>query len=167
MRAADNPRLYVEGLLALRMRSVGEVRRKLKEKGILLTEADALVDALLRAELLDDEAFTRQYVSSTIRNKQVGRLYLQQKLRARFIADDCITRALTELLSGEAERALAVVAVKKKQEDLARHGRRSVDHEKASRRRDNEARLFRFLVSRGFPSAIVVDVVREVLRADA
>jgi regulatory protein len=83
--------------LASRPRSTAEVRRNLEQQALPGPTADAVIQSLLAAGYLDDEAFARYWVSNREQFRPRAPLALRQELRQKGIADSIINRALHDL----------------------------------------------------------------------
>ncbi|SVB94366.1 uncharacterized protein METZ01_LOCUS247220, partial [marine metagenome] len=59
-------------LLGFRMRSVFEMKRRLKEKDFDQEEIDHTIQNLINKNLLNDEEFGRAFVKEKVRNKKIG-----------------------------------------------------------------------------------------------
>ena len=156
-RAADEEAAWRTLLKALERRgfSVGEIRRRLRQKG----HPPAAVEyAVARAEglrLLDDAAFARQFVQSRV-SRGRGPARLRQDLRRLSVAEPLIDAALREQWP-EPEDALGLAASL-----AARRARQLGSIPGETKRR----KLLGYLARRGFSGARVSDLVRRVL-ADA
>lgn len=153
-RAADAEAAWRTLLKALERRSfsVGEIRRRLRQKG---HPPEAVDHAVARAEglrLLDDAAFARQFVRSRA-SRGRGPARLRQDLRALSVADSLIESALREEWP-EPEDALGLAAAL-----AARRARQLGDIPRELKRR----RLLAYLARRGFSGAPVSELVRRVL----
>jgi len=153
-RAADEEAAWRTLLKALERRgfSIGEIRRRLRQKG---HPPEAVEHAIARAEglkLLDDAAFARQFVYSRA-SRGRGPARLRQDLRVLSVAEPLIDAALKEQWP-EPEAALTLAAA------LAtrRAGQLGAMPREAKRRR-----LLAYLARRGFAGARVTELVRQVL----
>ena len=149
MDAQGNPIYQAQAILARRDHSEHEVRTKLAKKGFLPEQIDEGVTWLKDRKLLDDEAFARRYVESTLRLKQVGPAWLILKLKEKRIAEEMIEPAVFGVLDPAKEEELAREAATRWRKSHSR---------KPSEVGDDYAyrnRLQRFLVSRGFSFDIV------------
>jgi regulatory protein len=153
-RAADEEGAWRTLLKALERRnfSVGEIRRRLRQKG----HAPAAVDyAVRRAEslkLLDDAAFARNFVQSRA-SRGRGPARLRQDLRVRSVPEPFIDAALQEQWP-EPESALDLAASL-----AARRMRQLGEIPRDAKRR----RLLSYLARRGFSGSRVTELVRRVL----
>jgi regulatory protein len=153
-RAADEEAAWRTLLKALERRgfSVGEIRRRLRQKG---HPPEAVDHAVTRAEgvrLLDDAAFARQFVRSRA-SRGRGPARLRQDLRRLSVAEHLIDAALREQWP-EPEDALGLAASL-----AARRARQLGSIPRDAKRR----RLLAYLARRGFSGARVSDLVRRVL----
>jgi regulatory protein len=152
--AADEEGAWRTLLKALERRSfsVGEIRRRLRQKG---HPPEAVDHAVRRAEglrLLDDAAFARQFVQSRAsRGRGPGRL--RQDLRALSVAEPLIDVALREQWP-EPEDALDLAMM------LATRRARQLG---AIPRDAKRRRLLGYLARRGFSGSRVSELVRRVL----
>ena len=153
MQAHENPIYQAQAILARRDHSEYEVRAKLAKKGFLPEQIDEGVNWLKSRKLLDDEAFAKRYVESTLRLKQVGPAWLILKLKEKHIAEHMIEPAVFGVLDPAKEEALAREAANRWRTS---HKRKPAEVDDEYRYRN---RLQRFLVSRGFS----FDVVQAVL----
>jgi regulatory protein len=81
------------GYLAIRPRSVDEMRRRLRHLGYRAELCDQAVARLVELGYLDDAEFARAWVERRDRSRPRGELALRRELRARGIPDDAITAA--------------------------------------------------------------------------
>jgi regulatory protein len=142
--AQDGPGLRERALrlLARRDHTRAELARKLRPHAESAEQLDAVLDDLVRLDLLSDQRYAEQ--RSTARSKALGNSRLSHELRTKGIEDAIITSAL-DSLGDEMTRAREVWQRKFRG---ARPGSRV-----------EWARQARFLQSRGFPS----DLIRKIL----
>lgn len=144
-------------LLALRPRSIAEVRRKLRRHRVPDEPARAVLDDLAAAGYLDDRRFACGWVANRIASRPCGVKRLRWELREKGIPPAMIEQAIREAL-GEEDLAVA-------EEGYARAlvARRS----SAYRRLSAEARMRRLaglLQRRGFASTTIARVLRTLGR---
>lgn len=139
-----SPRARALRLLALRPQSVGELREKLVRGGAGTEEAEALIAELQEKKFLDDAAFTRSFVESTLAQKPAGRRWLSAKLLQHKIPSFLIQEMLATLLPPERERALA--------DQMAERTLRTLNRQRVPDDR-LQKRLFARLVARGFSTS--------------
>ena len=106
MRTKLKPVDYALFLLKLRDRSVGEIRDKMKRKDFSESEIQKTLDFLIEKNFVDDERFARNYVRNKLLEKPVGKYYLTNKLRQKFISTEIIEKTLLAVKEGEANVAL-------------------------------------------------------------
>lgn len=107
----DNIFYQARAILSRRDHSEAELRRKLARAGFSTAAIAEAIEQLQQQRLLNDESLARLYVDSVLRQRAVGPRWLQQKLRARGVAGEIVTRVLNEVMSGEGERRLMARAV--------------------------------------------------------
>lgn len=133
-----DPIYQAQAILAIRDHSMAEITLKLKKKGFAHPDIkDALV-WLEQHKLINDQEFAERYIEGMIRSKPVGPRWLQAKLRQKGITPDVISATLARHCSPDRERELA-------KEATAAFILRSPD----------PARLYRFLLTRGFSADII------------
>ena len=82
--------------LAVRPRSVAEVRLRLRRKATPPEILDAIVERLLRVGYLDDAAFARYWIGERARSRPRGARLLRQELRQKGVAAPVVEAALSE-----------------------------------------------------------------------
>ena len=144
-------------LLKVRVRSVKEMRDRLKSKGYDPAVIEATVDFLRGTRFLDDELFARLWVSSRVK-KPFGFRRIRQELRLKGIDPRLVENAIAG--------AQAEFCEQKAMEKIARQKAKTLA---ALPRPKARARLYGLLVRRGFSSQAVADVLDLVLpdRRDA
>ena len=130
------------------------LRLRLLRMGFDAAAAEAAVGALRDRSLLDDERFARAWVADRAPRKGYGRQRLEQELRARGIARDIIAAVLT-VYTPEEELDQATAAAERRWRQITA-GRSDPDIVSARRR------LTAWMQRRGFPSAIIAQVIRTV-----
>lgn len=93
-------------LLAVRPRSVAELRERLRRAGTPSDITAAVVDDLAAAGYLDDLAFAQSWVRNRAAVRPSGVLRLRAELRKKGIANSLIEQAIHDL-DGEEEAAVA------------------------------------------------------------
>lgn len=154
-------------LLAVRPRTVSEMRRRLAAKDVPRDVVDDVVTWLLERDLLDDAAFARQFLEDRLRRRPRGPFGLVRELRKRGVDGDLARRAVDELL---AERGIDEedIARDTARRWLARQSPRIVEVLGAGEPRDEaerlRARLYAHLERKGFRRHVALEVVEEVRR---
>ncbi len=145
-RKRDNPRYVALRLLAVRPRTMGELAKRLREKGFPELDVARVIDELREQELVDDVRFADMLIEHTTARKAVGRRFLQWKLQHAMLPPDRIDEALAKF-SLEREKELAQHALHEKLAELKRRRPEASPH-------DLQNRLARFLLTRGFSPSL-------------
>lgn len=103
-----DPRIYALNLLARREYTVGQMRRKLKDRGVPPKIANTLVADLVKGKYIDDERFARMAVRALIARKPAGRNYLVSYLQKKLIARELAVEVVEEILEDQDETEMAV-----------------------------------------------------------
>jgi regulatory protein len=140
-------------LLAVRARSVRDLKLRLRRAGALSPVIDAAIERLTALGLLNDEAYARnlahaRVVGGAVSKRRIGQ-ELQKRGVARDVADEAIDATLEDVELDEMGGARAAAA--KRMRSL-----KSLDA--PTRRR----RLYAFLARRGYETAVISRVVKEV-----
>lgn len=151
------PRYVALRLLAIRPRSIGELAKRLEEKGFSSAVVQDVVRTLREEGLLDDARFATGLAETTLERKPVGRKFLAWKLQKASVPPDVAETALQSLFPPGREISLARAAAARKHTELLRRRRGT----SASELR---IRLGRFLLSRGFPPDVVSTVLDDLPR---
>ncbi|MFA5039552.1 MAG: regulatory protein RecX [Candidatus Omnitrophota bacterium] len=143
---------YALRLLKYRQKSEQEIRRKLLEKGYGPDVIEETIVFLKKTGLVDDRLFARLWVESRIK-RPLGRLRLKRELKEKGIAPAWIDEAFSGI-SGDYDEKETIRGIIR----LKRTKMRELDAEKM------KARLFGYLVRRGFPQGAVVEAILEEVR---
>lgn len=157
LRLAAARKLAARRLLALldrRLDSRQRLRRKLCDQGLPPAAVDAVLDQAQAQGLHSDELFAAAYCRDALRTRAVGRRWLQMKLQEKGIAAELAAAAVAAELPPDRERALALQAAA----------------ERWRRARGTDGRALasvqRFLLSRGFATALAADAARAARPSD-
>jgi regulatory protein len=142
-------------LLALRGRSVAELRRKLIQKGEPADAVDETIARLVDQKLLDDAEYARQFARAKVVGAGASRRRIAAELARKGVSRDLADQAIDEL--GETEGIDVAAAIhrvaEKKWKSLAK-----LDEETGRRR------LYAFLARRGFNPDEIRSAMAEVCR---
>lgn len=116
---------YAVSLLAMRARSSGEIRQKLKARRYMEDTVEMVLFKLEKERLLDDEAFAREWAASRAR-KQMGKSRIMQELRRKGIGREMCEQAIEALDREEGDEAAQELAMK-----LLRRYEKETDERKA------------------------------------
>lgn len=142
-------------LLTTSARSRAELARALAEKGFQPDIAEAVLDRLAAARLVDDGDFAEQWVRSRHTRMGKGRGVLAIELRDKGIDEETISGALAGL-TDEDERERGAELVRKKLRAMP-VGDDPADAERALRR------LVGMLARRGYAQGVAFAIVKEEL----
>ena len=117
--------------ITARMKTGKEVFDYLKKKGYVPAVCEFVVEKLKGYSYIDDEEYSRQFVSSASKNK--GRRLIAMELKNRGVSEDYIENSLDNLSSEEA--AFSVLSKYMKNKEFTR---------------ENLHKAFRYLMSKGF-----------------
>ena len=137
-----------------RMRTVREVEDKLDDLQYGEGDILATISRLKELNLLNDEAYAREFVRSRLATKPVSRQKLYLDLRTHRVPEECIEAALNELpRETEADNA----------REVARKFWRQMSALEENVRRE---RVLRRLMSRGFSAEASLAAIRSVAEED-
>lgn len=149
-----DPYYQAQDILSRRDHSEAEVRDKLRRKKFTDSQIDPVIAWLKEKQLLDDQRFATTYIENTVLFKPVGPRWLKMKLRSKRVADGVIEAALSEAFVGNRETQLLQQAAA-----MWRRSHRSPASDSLKDARLYQQRLYRFLVSRGFSSGKISDLL--------
>ncbi len=81
-------------LLSFRMRSISEMKRRLKQKSFKDVEINQVVNELIKLDLLNDATFAKMFISEKIKNKKIGPRALRSELFPHHLSSDLINRLI-------------------------------------------------------------------------
>jgi len=146
---------YALRLLAIRPRSIKEIKDKLALKNFPLEDIDAVVNELSSKNYLNDLEFAQAFLRDRIANNPKGVALLKRELRRRGVEDEASDEALEAIKDTfdekETARGLAL---------LRKRALGKVCGATAKRR------VCDYLMRRGFAAHTVYEVVKEVLDKD-
>jgi regulatory protein len=140
-------------LLASQPRTRAELERSLARSGAPEDVVARVLDRLAHVGLVDDTAYAQAYVRTGVGVRRRGTRSLRAELRGRGVAPEVIDLAAQEVDEDD-ERATALALAQRRAPAMARLA-------PEVRRR----RLMGLLLRRGFNSAVINDVLAEVLAA--
>ena len=141
-------------LLAVRPRSVEELRGRLKLKRHAPAAIEAVLELLKKQGLLNDEKFAKLFTGTLIHSKRVGRRQLEMDLKKKGLSAGVIQGALSDLKDYD-EKDAAKKAVENRYRRL-----KGLSPEK------KKARLFAFLKRRGFSNDAILSVLTDLAKED-
>ena len=154
--AARKAETYALDLLALRPRTVLELKTRLAGKGYLRQIIDDLVERCLRIGYLNDRAFAEYWVEGRCQSYPCGPARLRLELRQKGVDAQITTSVLAAVLPPEREGELAVRLAKKKAVSLR------ATPDRATPDRVCKEKLWNFLRRRGFGTRACQEALRSV-----
>lgn len=152
---------YCYDLLARRRYTIHEMVTKLEARNhkslepCTEEELKELLEALVKANLLNDRDYAHFYLDSQIRRKPVGPLKIKMQLRKKGIDEDIIVQALNTAQLDAFELAKQLQAKKIRQ---------CSNDQLADQK--TKARLLRYLAGNGFSASIAFRAIKEVVSTD-
>jgi regulatory protein len=140
----------IEAYCAYQDRCHYEVATKLHEWGITGEQKEQLISDLISNRFLDEERFALSYASGKFRIKRWGKVKIKQHLKAKFIPEYCIKKALNSIDPDEYYTTL-IDLVNRKKEDL--------QNERDSWTK--KAKIMRYLASKGYEQSLIYEVMEE------
>jgi regulatory protein len=144
-------------LLSARPYSVRELRRKLIQKEVPADEADAVIERLRGAGLLDDTKYAMTYARSKLVSGAASKRRIRQELGRKGVAAELVTDAIEQVMVDE-EVDTAVIIERVARKKVASMG----DLEPLVLRR----RLYGFLARKGYELDEIQAVMPKVLRGE-
>ena len=141
---------YCLSLFSYRERTESEIIKRLKDKGYSKWIIYEVLSYLKEYGLVNDENFARNWISSMIELKPMGRFRAIYELKKKGIKTELAERLCKEMINYDIEEKLAFKAAKKKYEALKGY---SEDVKKK--------RLLSFLKNRGFNFDIIMNIMKE------
>lgn len=125
-----------------------ELELKLRQWKIGVSDAEQILDSLESRRFVDDRRFASAFVRDRFAFSRWGRVKIAAELRRRGIPQDVIAENLAEIDPDEYEATARRL--------LAPRLREGIDPRDPAIR----ARLYRFLLSRGFEAGVIAKVLR-------
>jgi regulatory protein len=140
----------IEAYCAYQDRCHYEVSNKLTQWGISGEQQDQLIADLIVNRFLDEERFAESFASGKFRIKRWGKIKIRQHLKAKFVPEVCIKKALAQINGDDYYSTLQRLAEKKATE---------LQSERDSFKK--KAKIIRYLASKGYEQDLIYDVVAE------
>ncbi len=134
--------------LSYRIRTVAEIRKKLRSKKIRDETCEKVITHLKDLGLLNDTEFARQLIAEKIKNKSLGRRMLEKKLYEKGIPRETGAELLDKMLDDTTQAALAEKSYIKLKPKLT--GREPADARK---------KIFDSLARKGFEYEIINSII--------
>jgi regulatory protein len=143
-------RNYAFLLLKFRPRSERELYERLKIKKFSLNTIKSTLSFLIEKKFLDDNYFAKAWIESRLK-KPFGIRKIREELRIKGIDKEIIENQISRIKEDYAEKEVVLELAKKR---LSRF--KELDPQKA------KARLWGYLMRRGFSSDIITEVTSEL-----
>ncbi len=150
LSSAQAARAYAFLLLKFRLRSECELKTRLKQKGFSEELSQDTVNFLKDKEFIDDRVFARGWVGARLK-RSLGLRKIKQELLQKGIGQEIIDESLAQVKEDYRENQVVRQLAQKRFSKL-----KGVDLFKA------KARVYAYLVRRGFSVDIVGEVVKEL-----
>ncbi len=98
---------YALFLLNIRLRTEGELRKKMRERGYVQEVIDSVASRLKDDRLIDDERYAEIYLDNMKSYKQYGFYQMKKKLMEKLLPIDLIENKLEEFVSESDEKKIA------------------------------------------------------------
>lgn len=136
--------------LSYRIRSVFELKKKLKEKKISESATEKVLELLEKQKLINDAEFARVLISDKIKRKPVGKKVLRGKLFEKGISKQVGEDALDEVFTEDVEKELALASFMKYLPKLK--GKESFERKR---------KAFDYLARKGFEFDVINEILKE------
>lgn len=130
-----------------------ELRNKLHRWGLPASTAEKILQSLVNDKFVDDERFARAFVRHSYRFSRWGRAKIAAALSHKQIQRNLISTALQEEIDEDEYTSIASSLI---------HSRAAIYEQPLSF--DDRRRLFRFMFSRGFETALVSRLIKDLDR---
>jgi regulatory protein len=139
-------------LLAIRDRSVFEIRSSLSKKGFTEAVVQSTIDDLLERGLLDDAKFAVRYAESLLRNKKAGPRYIASALQRKGVEKQLANKTAEDISSDGRTQETAIMEWIE---------RKSAEKRKNKTPGAKKKRIYDFLIRRGFsPDLVMKHILR-------
>lgn len=137
---------FILRILERQDRSVGEIRKKAKEKQIPTDELEEAIAYLQKIKIIDDKRYAESLARTYLNVRMAGKRYIENKLRQHLVPPETIKEVVANI-SQDTEEEQAKLAVEKWLK-------------KNAGREFNQDKLFRYLISKGFDYDTIKRTVR-------
>lgn len=155
VKKSKTPQQAQQSLMRLCARSercAADALRLMRGWGVAESEAQKILQYLLRERFIDDSRYAAAFVREKINLSSWGRAKIVSALRAKSIATETISQALEQMSETDIEERLKRLLLRKM---------RTV---KAKNSADLRNRLFRYAASQGYDFSVIRDVVESCVK---
>lgn len=141
--------------LSFRARSEFEINEYMLRKGWGEDVRKKILDKLKILQLLDDEAFTRQWVEFRTHGRPEGSALIRMELRRKGVDKEIVDKVLSENRGSASEKILA-----------EKYGRAKLQRIKNTSFLEVKRKLYSALMMRGFSGETVREVIDKLLKKE-
>lgn len=127
-----------------------EARDKLYQWGLHSRDVEMIIAELITSDFINEERYAKTFAGGKFRIKKWGRVKIRIELKKRKISDYCIRKAIEEI-DDEAYLAVLTALIHKKSREV-----------KEKNQEVKKYKVARFVISKGFESELVWDVMNEL-----
>ena len=138
-------------LLSLRARTGFEIESRLQEKGYSSEIIGQIVAFLKKDGLIDDLNFSKEWIEYRLNENPRGVALLRAELSKKGVSENIVEKALQAKKDDLDEKSIAVALIKNK-----------LKRQKEIPELKLKARLYQFLVRKGFDSETAEEAIEEV-----
>jgi regulatory protein len=146
----DHGYKYALFLLNLSMRTEGELREKMRQRGYTSFVINEVINNLLQENYLNDANYAEVFINSMKNYKTWGRFMIQKKMYEKKLPQELINKSLNIFLTNQEEEEIAIRFLTKLYSDLSEIRSLAYDEKQALKRK---------LLSRGFGMDIVTKLI--------
>ncbi len=148
---------YAVFLLSLRLRTTGEIREKMKNRGYTLAVSEKVIADLLEQKFLDDQKYAEIFLDNLKKYKNFGFYGIKKKMMEKRLPSSIIDRVLEEGLLVDEEIKIAERLLEKfTLSNAAKRPRQKSGFNKAENKK-----IAQRLSSRGFRSEVLARILFE------
>jgi len=140
-------------ILTHRDHSKYELKQKLQKRGFESRDIDAVIAECKRLDYINDRRTARVYILQ-LKRKCFGKRYIRMALKKKRLGGAAIEQILPENYPDADERENAGKLLEKK--------RKAFEREPDAKKRSDK--IYRFLYSRGFSTAVISDLMRDLVK---
>ncbi len=141
---------YALFLLNLSMRTCGEVREKMKNRGYDAEVIDKVINSLLEDRYLNDQNYAEVFINNMKNYKTWGRFMMKKKLYEKKLPKEMVDEELDKYVSEEDEVAIATRYVEKNFGEIKAVKKLSYE---------DKQKIVARLASRGFGFGLIKQVI--------
>ncbi|NUM81035.1 regulatory protein RecX [bacterium] len=144
-------RAYALNLLAIRPRSISELKNRLVRKEFSTQSIDQCLSELSEKGYLNDADFAHRYVRARLKQKALGESMMRMELRKKGLSNDLIEKSIQSVYGDETALTMALDVARKK---MATY--KKLEPQKVRQK------LFFFLSQRGFSQNVIREVFKKL-----